>query len=185
MENKSETAKKYFAQGYNCAQAVLLAFADDLKIDKEFALKLASPFGAGMGGQREVCGAVSAMFIVAGLKRGYSNAKSQEEKKKLYTLIKELSDKFKLENGSILCKELLLLQNKDVCVEDACIEDACIEDACIEDARIEDARIKDACSKDAGINNDLSNEQTKKLYKKKPCAEITAFAAELVQEILL
>jgi C_GCAxxG_C_C family probable redox protein len=145
MENKSETAKKYFMQGYNCAQAVLLAFADDLQIDKEFALKLASPFGGGMGGQREVCGAVSAMFMVAGLKRGYSDAKNQEEKKKLYALIKELSDKFKAENGSIICKELLGLQNS----------------------------VKDASP----------HERNENYYKKRPCSEITAFAARLAQEI--
>ncbi|MDR3112821.1 MAG: C-GCAxxG-C-C family protein [Endomicrobium sp.] len=148
MENKSEAAKKYFMQGYNCAQAVLLAFADELQIDKEFALKLASPFGGGMGGQREVCGAVSAMFIAAGLKRGYSDAKNPEEKKRLYALIKELSDKFKAENGSIVCKELLRLQNKDTLIEKTCL--------------------------------DASNDKS---YKKRSCAEITAFAAELLQGI--
>ncbi|MCL2484725.1 MAG: C-GCAxxG-C-C family protein [Endomicrobia bacterium] len=108
--NKAEQAKENFLKGYNCAQAVLLAFADDLDLDKETALKISSSFGAGMGGLREVCGAVSAMFKVIGLKYGYSDPKNHEHKKKLYSLIQEAAQKFKDENGSIVCAELLGLK---------------------------------------------------------------------------
>ncbi|MDR1695447.1 MAG: C-GCAxxG-C-C family protein [Endomicrobium sp.] len=108
--NKAEQAKENFLKGYNCAQAVLLAFADDFNLDKEAVLKMASSFGAGMGGLREVCGAVSAMFMVIGLKYGYCDPKSHEDKKKLYALIQEAAGKFKEENGSIICRELLNLK---------------------------------------------------------------------------
>jgi len=110
MSVREEKAVELFANGYNCAQAVLLAFADDFNLDKETALKLSSSFGAGMGGLREVCGAVSAMFKVIGLKHGYSDPKNYEHKKKLYALIQEAAKKFKEENGSIVCAELLGLK---------------------------------------------------------------------------
>ncbi|MBE6904179.1 MAG: C_GCAxxG_C_C family protein [Ruminococcaceae bacterium] len=107
MESKREKAMKLFKEGYNCSQAVLLAFADDLGIDKKTAAMLASSFGGGMGRMREVCGAVSAMFMIAGLKYGYSDPLAQEEKKEHYELIQRLAQSFKEKNHSIICRELL------------------------------------------------------------------------------
>ena len=66
--SKSEKAKELFTKGYNCSQAVLGAFAEDLGMDFETAMKLSSSFGGGMGRMREVCGTVSGMFMAAGLK---------------------------------------------------------------------------------------------------------------------
>ena len=60
-------AEQNFENGYNCAQAVLLAFSDLTGLEEKAALSLASSFGGGMGRLREVCGAVSGMFMVAGL----------------------------------------------------------------------------------------------------------------------
>ena len=47
--SKSEKAKELFTKGYNCSQAVLGAFAEDLGMDFETAMKLSSSFGGGMG----------------------------------------------------------------------------------------------------------------------------------------
>ncbi|MEG2456713.1 MAG: C-GCAxxG-C-C family protein, partial [Clostridia bacterium] len=70
--DKQTQAENYFKEGYNCCQAVVLAFADEVKVDKDTLLMIASSFGGGMGRLREVCGAVSAMFIIEGLKDGYT-----------------------------------------------------------------------------------------------------------------
>lgn len=78
-----------------------------MKLDFETALKLASSFGGGMGRLREVCGAVSSMFMVAGLKYGYIDPKDRALKQKHYELIQNLSQRFKGKNGSIICRELL------------------------------------------------------------------------------
>ena len=102
-----QKAMNYFYEGYNCCQAVVLAFHKELGMDKETALKLASSFGAGMGGLREVCGAVSGMFMVAGLKQGYTGAKDMDGKQAHYRLIQELADAFKQQHSSIICRELL------------------------------------------------------------------------------
>lgn len=77
---KGEIAKNNFMQGYNCAQAVLLAFCDDLGFDEQTALMLASPFGGGIGRMREVCGTVTGMYMALGLARGYSDSKDNADK---------------------------------------------------------------------------------------------------------
>lgn len=96
-----------FKQGYNCSQAVLLAFCDELNLDKETAARLASSFGGGIGRMREVCGAVSGMCMVAGLCKGYSDPKDMEGKKRHYSLIQKMANEFKEKNSSIICHELL------------------------------------------------------------------------------
>ena len=105
----SETAVSNFKSGYNCAQSVFLAFANECGIDNDTALKLSSSFGGGMGRLREVCGAVSAMFAIAGLKRGYTSPNNDEIKAKHYELIQSLAEKFKSKYGTIICRELLNL----------------------------------------------------------------------------
>ncbi len=104
---RAEIAKQHFIEGYNCAQAVVLAFSDLLPVDKETLLKLASSFGGGMGRLREVCGAVSGMFLVEGLLLGYSSPTDIDGKKDLYEKIRDLAGKYSDENGSIICRELL------------------------------------------------------------------------------
>ena len=96
-----------FKEGYNCAQSVFLAFAEDLGFDKETALKLSSSFGGGMGRMREVCGAVSAMFMIAGLKYGYTSPTDKTAKTEHYERIQELAKKFKDKHETIICRELL------------------------------------------------------------------------------
>ena len=106
-DKKAERARRLFKEGYNCAQAVVGAFAGEMGMDFDTAIKLASSFGGGMGRMREVCGAVSGMFIVAGVLYGYSDPKDKEAKDKHYALIQELAEQFKNSNGSIICKNLL------------------------------------------------------------------------------
>ncbi len=112
MSTHEEKAKQLFMEGYNCAQAVFCAFSDELGVDQETALRLSSSFGGGMGRLREVCGAVSGMFMAAGVKYGYSDPKAREEKSEHYARIQKLAGEFKEQNGSIVCRELLGLQQK-------------------------------------------------------------------------
>ena len=109
MEKYSELAVHNFKSGFNCAQSVFLTFAERYKLDSETALRLSSSFGGGMGRLREVCGAVSAMFMIAGLEKGYSEPNNFELKSKHYKLIQKLAGEFKKEFGTIICRELLNL----------------------------------------------------------------------------
>ena len=78
------------------------------KLDRDYE----NGMGVSMGRLREVCGAVSGMFMVAGLIYGYDDPNGQEEKKQHYERIQELAKKFQQENGSIICRELLGLSEK-------------------------------------------------------------------------
>ena len=100
-----------FKQGYNCAQSVFCAHCEKVGIDFETGVKLTSSFGGGMGRLREVCGAVSAMFMLIGLKKGYTSPNDDEIKEKHYAKVQELAQKFENEFGSIICRDLLGLPN--------------------------------------------------------------------------
>ena len=114
MSQRSERAKALFLEGYNCAQAVVGAFADKFDMDFSTLMKSISSFGGGMGRLREVCGAVSGMFFVAGALYGYDDPKAKEEKAEHYHLIQTLAAKFREKNGSIICRELLGETDKSV-----------------------------------------------------------------------
>ena len=105
--NHEELAREYFRRGYNCAQAVFLAFSDLTGVERESALRLSSSFGGGMGRLREVCGAVSGMFMAAGLLYGTTDTATQEEKAAHYARIQALAAAFREKHGSIICRELL------------------------------------------------------------------------------
>lgn len=111
MNQYSEQARAYFLEGYNCAQSVLLAFHKELNLDMNTAACMASSFGGGMGRLREVCGAVSGMFLSLGLFCGYSDPKDRTGKKAQYELIQELAHQFEAHNHSIVCRELLGLDH--------------------------------------------------------------------------
>lgn len=100
-------AAELFLNGYNCAQAVAVAFCDVTGLDEKFTTRMVSSFGGGMGRLREVCGAVSGMFFVLGLLYGYDTPGDDVRKKQLYTEVQELAAKFREQCGHIVCREIL------------------------------------------------------------------------------
>ena len=107
MTKHEELAKDLFLEGYNCAQAVLLAFAEDAGLDRAQAARLASSFGAGLGGMRGTCGALSGACMAAGLLYGYDSPLAKEEKAAHYARVRELADGFQKVWGTPLCREIL------------------------------------------------------------------------------
>lgn len=148
-KSRGDRARELFREGYNCSQAVTLAFAEELEargISREMAAGLASSFGGGLGRLREVCGCVSGMALVCGALEGYTDPKAAAEKQNHYKKIQELVTTFKNENGSYICRELL-----------------------------------------AGINTDTNpvpEARTESYYKKRPCAELAACAADILERHL-
>ena len=105
--NHAEKAYELFKSGYNCAQAVAVAFSDVTGLTESQAAKIASGFGGGMGRMREVCGAVSGMFMVLSILYGYDDPKADVEKKELYTRVQAMAEEFKKDGGSIICRDIL------------------------------------------------------------------------------
>jgi C_GCAxxG_C_C family probable redox protein len=102
----TELAKHYFEQKFHCSQAVLVAFAEELGLSEEQALKLGACFGGGMC-KGEVCGACTGALMALGLKYGQADVADLESRKKTNDITVEFLDLFKKENGSYICKELL------------------------------------------------------------------------------
>ena len=117
--SRADRAEELFRQGYNCGQSVFAAFADVLGLTVEEAAKIASPFGAGFGKLKEVCGAVSGMTLVTGYLRGYSDPADYESKKEVYALIQKMCAEFEERRGSIICRELLGLKKGEDTAEPA------------------------------------------------------------------
>lgn len=108
LEDRVAKAKRLFKEeGYNCCQAVVLAYNDVFGIDDDTAAALSSGFGGGMGRMREVCGSVSGMVMLAGLITPATDPSVKVDRTRNYALVQEVAGEFKSLNGSIVCKELL------------------------------------------------------------------------------
>ena len=102
-----EKAEALFYEGYNCAQAVFCAYADDLKLERTVAARLVSPLGGGMGRLREVCGTVSGALMVIGQLYGYGTPETGAPKARLYAIEQEFARRFAAIHGSYICRDLL------------------------------------------------------------------------------
>ena len=107
IEKRVERAKELFRQGFNCSQAVVAACADIYGMDEQTALRVAASFGGGIGRMRQTCGAACGMFLLAGLENGCPIPGDAEGKKNNYAFVQDLAAKFKEENTSLICAELL------------------------------------------------------------------------------
>jgi len=102
-----EKAVDCFKEGFMCSQALLSAYAGELGMDHQTALKVSAAFGGGMGRMGEICGAVTGAFMVIGLKYGRIEVSDARSHEKTNELVREFSDKFRSLNGSINCRVLL------------------------------------------------------------------------------
>ena len=106
-DDRMQRAVELFMEGYGCCQSVFCAFADLYGLDRDMALRLSAGFGGGVGRMRMMCGACSALVLLAGLERGQTRGEDREGKAACYQLTRELLEAFRQQNGSIICAELL------------------------------------------------------------------------------
>ena len=107
MQSKAEISVEIFNNGFNCAQSVVCSHCEEFGLSEDVAKKISCGFGGGMGHIGEVCGAVSGALMLIGLKNGKYIESNTELKEKTYDMVKEFTDKFKKEYGTINCKELI------------------------------------------------------------------------------
>ncbi len=112
LEIRTKQAVSFFEEGYNCSQAVFMAYSDVYGIEKVTAAKLATSFGGGMGRLREVCGAVSGIFLVLGLHYPFTNIKDKAAKNMNYKAVQRTASEFKAIMGSYICADLLKLKHE-------------------------------------------------------------------------
>jgi C_GCAxxG_C_C family probable redox protein len=103
----SELAASTFRAGFSCTQAVLSAFAPEMGLDRDTALRVAGAFGAGIARTGQTCGAVSGALMVLGLRYGQTQPEDRPTKEKMYEIAQEFIEEFEAREGSVLCRELL------------------------------------------------------------------------------
>lgn len=159
IEERVAKAKRLFKEeGYNCCQAVVLAYNDIFGIDDATAAALSSGFGGGMGRMREVCGSVSGMVLLAGLLQPAADPSDKDARTGNYALIQEVAGEFKAVNGSIICKELLGLSSCSA----------------------------PAGNGIHGIpESPVPSDRTPEYYKKRPCEELVGISARIIGEKIL
>lgn len=156
LEERVAKAKRLFKEeGYNCCQAVVLAYNDVFGIDDDTAAALSSGFGGGMGRMREVCGSVSGMVMLAGLMAPAADPSIKVDRTRNYALVQDMAEEFRAMNGSIVCKELLGL----VPMGSGAV----------------------AVTKESPEPSD----RTQEYYKKRPCEELVGIAAHIVGKRIL
>ena len=122
---KKELAIALHDKGYNCAQAVVCAFKEELGIDEEILFKAAEGFGLGMGCMKGTCGAISGAVMAAGFKNSTANFDGPKSKMDTYKLSKEIVNAFEAKNGATICGDLKGIETGTVlrscpgCIEDA------------------------------------------------------------------
>lgn len=112
-EKRIEKAVALFKSGFNCAQSVVAAFADQYGFTEEQALHMAASFGGGIGRMRMTCGAACGLFMLAGLEKCAVEGKDRESKAANYALVQQLAEEFKKRNGTLICAELLGLKKTE------------------------------------------------------------------------
>ncbi len=108
MSERGDKGKEFFKSGYNCAQAVLMSFKDEIGLNEEQIKKVSAGFGGGIGRLREVCGTFSGLVMALGMIKG-----DKADKAMLYAQIQELAEKFRQDNGSIICRDLLGMRKEE------------------------------------------------------------------------
>lgn len=122
LKEKKLIANELHAKGYNCAQAVICAFAEELNEDEELLFKITEGFGGGMGAGEGTCGALSSAILMAGLKSSSANLDCPDSKKDTYRLSRNITDDFKDKVGAIICKEIKGRETgKPLCTCEECI----------------------------------------------------------------
>lgn len=152
---RGERAERFFREGYNCCQSVVLAFSDMISesygLDENALASLTSGFGGGFGRLREVCGAVSGMTIMAGFIHPAADPSIKPDRTSNYALVQDFASAYKAENGSIVCRELLGLSGSS-------------------------SRPSSA----GPVESPVPSDRTPEYYRKRPCGQLVRFAATTV-----
>jgi C_GCAxxG_C_C family probable redox protein len=106
MSHKDQ-ALACFKQGYSCSQSVVAAFAQEVGLSQDTALKVSAGFGGGMARMGETCGAVTGALLIVGMRFGATSPSDSDSKEGTYCAVQEFCRRFKARNKSLLCRELL------------------------------------------------------------------------------
>ncbi|MDD8049222.1 MAG: C-GCAxxG-C-C family protein [Thomasclavelia sp.] len=120
--NKEQEIRKLHKKGYNCAQAFLCVWSDELNIDKQKLFKLSEGLGRGVGGLEDMCCIpIISSMIVSFLETSDSNLENPQTKLESYACAKCLAMEFKDEYRSLKCSDILKTNCKERCCTDVLV----------------------------------------------------------------
>ena len=111
MTAKQQKAHDYFHSGYNCAQSVFASFHEEMGLSEELALKLTVSLGGGIGGLREICGALTGAAMALNMIQKDIKVADYDYKQRMYALVQEKAKEMKAQYGTYICRELLELND--------------------------------------------------------------------------
>ena len=98
MSIKTDKAAQNHQKGYNCAQAVACAFAEEMGIDESIIFKMMEGHGLGMGCMEGTCGAITGAVAVIGAIKSCGDIEKPVSKAATYKLTGELVKRFQEKN---------------------------------------------------------------------------------------
>ena len=105
LKNPAEEAVELFEGGLYCSEAILQTYNSRLRLGlNDAALRMATAFGAGLGGSRCLCGALSGAVLVASAIKGRTTAGESEGG--LFELTQQLHDRFRGRFNATCCRTL-------------------------------------------------------------------------------
>jgi C_GCAxxG_C_C family probable redox protein len=118
MSILSDQAAEKFVSGFNCAQAAIWPFCDEINLDSFTARNIACGFGAGIAKHQDTCGAVTGGIMVIGMLVGTKGAQDRSTTEETYAMSNEFMARFEAAHGSCNCKQLL--DGCDLGTEEGC-----------------------------------------------------------------
>lgn len=120
-DERIDLALAYYHDSHNCAQAVLCAYSEDLKLDHDFLCRLGIGFGSGIGASfKGTCGALNGAIMVLDLLY-----QEMPDKRIAYADARKMVEEFINRNTAITCGVLKGLEGGKVLRScDGCISDA-------------------------------------------------------------
>lgn len=111
MTEQAKRAESLALAGRSCSEAILGAYGPGLGLDESSAIKLASGLGGGMGLMGGACGALTAAYLVLGLRFGVCDAADRFARQNVYLLVQECAEAFRQDLGATACRDLCMARH--------------------------------------------------------------------------
>ena len=126
MSREEIAVDKRRLNGYNCAQAVVCTYCEDLGLDEKTAFVVAEGFGGGMGCTKSTCGALCGAVMAAGLKNSTADMQKGSSKGTTYLTTRQMVKRFEEEAGALRCRDIKGIETgKMLCDCADCVRIAC------------------------------------------------------------
>lgn len=109
-EEKQAILDKYASSGLNCCQKTCLTFEKEFPLEHDELMRVAAPFGGGMGYFGLTCGTLAGAAIVFANHFADGLENDPEYKPHFYAALKEMCEAYEARAGATTCAALKKMQ---------------------------------------------------------------------------